>query len=72
MAELFSISGLSTLLVLILLQAVLGFDNLLYISIESKRVGEEGGKAIGAQHLRPFIREVARCVAARKNVLEGA
>ncbi|HBH90551.1 MAG TPA: tellurium resistance protein TerC, partial [Hyphomonadaceae bacterium] len=45
MAELFSISGLSTLLVLILLQAVLGFDNLLYISIESKRVGEEGGKA---------------------------
>ncbi|MAI89750.1 tellurium resistance protein TerC [Ponticaulis sp.] len=45
MAELFSLSGLSTLLVLVLLQAVLGFDNLLYISIESKRVGEEGGKA---------------------------
>ncbi len=45
MEELFSTSGLFTLLVLILLQAVLGFDNLLYISIESKRVGEEGGKA---------------------------
>lgn len=35
--ELFSISGLTTLAMLILLQAVLGFDNLLYISIESKR-----------------------------------
>ena len=45
MAELLSVSGLFTLLMLILLQAVLGFDNLLYISIESKRVGEEGGKA---------------------------
>ena len=45
MAELFSVSGLFTLLMLILLQAVLGFDNLLYISIESKRVGEEGGRA---------------------------
>ncbi len=45
MAELFSASGFFTLLMLIMLQAVLGFDNLLYISIESKRVGEEGGKA---------------------------
>ncbi|MAP94679.1 MAG: tellurium resistance protein TerC [Ponticaulis sp.] len=45
MAELFTASGFFTLLMLILLQAVLGFDNLLYISIESKRVGEEGGKA---------------------------
>ncbi|SMP76826.1 Membrane protein TerC, possibly involved in tellurium resistance [Neorhodopirellula lusitana] len=40
MAELFSISGLFTLGMLVLLQAVLGFDNLLYISIESKRVEE--------------------------------
>ena len=40
-AEVFSVSGLFTLLMLLLLQAVLGFDNLLYISIESKRVGEE-------------------------------
>jgi len=38
MDQLFSIDNISTLLMLILLQAVLGFDNLLYISIESKRV----------------------------------
>lgn len=38
--SLFSISGLMTLGMLVLLQAVLGFDNLLYISIESKRVEE--------------------------------
>lgn len=37
MAELFTIENLFTLLMLIALQAVLGFDNLLYISIESKR-----------------------------------
>ena len=40
-AEVFSVSGLFTLLMLLLLQAVLGFDNLLYISIESQRVGPE-------------------------------
>lgn len=34
------VSGLFTLLMLIMLQAVLGFDNLLYISLESKRVEE--------------------------------
>lgn len=39
-AEVFSTSGLFTLFMLLMLQAVLGFDNLLYISIESKRVGE--------------------------------
>jgi predicted tellurium resistance membrane protein TerC len=33
--------NLFTLLMLVLLQAVLGFDNLLYISIESKRVPED-------------------------------
>ncbi len=38
--EVFSVSGLFTLMMLLMLQAVLGFDNLLYISIESKRVGE--------------------------------
>lgn len=37
---LFSIQGVFTLAMLVLLQAVLGFDNLLYISIESKRVEE--------------------------------
>ena len=39
-SEVFSVSGLFTLMALLVLQAVLGFDNLLYISIESKRVGE--------------------------------
>ena len=35
---LFTFQSFFTLLMLVLLQAVLGFDNLLYISIESKRV----------------------------------
>lgn len=39
--SLFSIQGIMTLGMLVLLQAVLGFDNLLYISIESKRVPED-------------------------------
>lgn len=38
MESLLSLENLFTLLMLILLQAVLGFDNLLYISIESGRV----------------------------------
>ena len=38
MLELLTLENLFTLLMLVLLQAVLGFDNLLYISIESKRV----------------------------------
>lgn len=37
---LFSLQSLFTLLMLILLQAVLGFDNLLYIAIESNKVGD--------------------------------
>lgn len=36
--DLFTLENLFTLIMLIMLQAVLGFDNLLYISIESKRV----------------------------------
>lgn len=40
MADFFSAGNLATLVMLILLQAVLGFDNLLYISMESKRVEE--------------------------------
>ncbi|WP_084398414.1 TerC family protein [Henriciella aquimarina] len=39
--DLFTTSGFFTFLMLLLLQAVLGFDNLLYIAIESKRVGEK-------------------------------
>lgn len=38
MADIINLENLFTLAMLILLQAVLGFDNLLYISIESKRV----------------------------------
>lgn len=41
MEAIFSLDNLFTLAMLILLQAVLGFDNLLYISIESKRVAPE-------------------------------
>jgi len=37
MIELLTLENLANLAVLIFLQAVLGFDNLLYISIESKR-----------------------------------
>jgi predicted tellurium resistance membrane protein TerC len=37
---LFTVEALFTLLMLILLQAVLGFDNLLYIAIESNKVGD--------------------------------
>jgi len=40
MAELFTIDSLFTLAMLVLLQAVLGFDNLLYISLESQRAPE--------------------------------
>lgn len=40
MADLFTVEALFTLLMLILLQAVLGFDNLLYIAIESNKVGD--------------------------------
>lgn len=38
MEALFNIENFFTLFLLVLLQAVLGFDNLLYISLESKRV----------------------------------
>lgn len=43
---LFTLQSLFTLMMLILLQAVLGFDNLLYISLESKRVAEEEQKKV--------------------------
>ncbi|MGB1012964.1 MAG: TerC family protein [Nannocystaceae bacterium] len=39
--ELFTVENLANLGVLLFLQAVLGFDNLLYISIESKRVPKD-------------------------------
>lgn len=37
MEGLFTLDNLFTLLMLVLLQIVLGFDNLLYISLESKK-----------------------------------
>lgn len=40
MAELLTLEAAFTLFMLILLQAVLGFDNLLYIAIESNKVGD--------------------------------
>lgn len=41
MTELLTIDSLFTLFMLVLLQAVLGFDNLLYISLESKKAPQE-------------------------------
>ncbi len=41
MTELLTIDSLFTLFMLVLLQAVLGFDNLLYISLESKKAPTE-------------------------------
>ncbi len=46
MAEFFTFQNLADLGMLIFLQAVLGFDNLLYISIESKRAPEAKQKAV--------------------------
>jgi predicted tellurium resistance membrane protein TerC len=40
------LSHFMTLIMLIMLQAVLGFDNLLYISLESKRAPEEDRKRV--------------------------
>lgn len=46
MLELLTIDNLLTLLMLILLQVVLGFDNLLYIAIESKRAPAESQRRV--------------------------
>ncbi len=46
MLELLTIDNLLTLLMLILLQVVLGFDNLLYIAIESKRAPVESQRKV--------------------------
>ena len=46
MTDLFTIENLANLGVLIFLQAVLGFDNLLYISIESKRAPQQYQAAV--------------------------
>lgn len=54
MASILSVENWFTLLMLILLQAVLGFDNLLYISLESKKVAPES---------QAFVRRVGLGVA---------
>lgn len=46
MSELLTLHNLANLGVLLFLQAVLGFDNLLYISIESKRAPEGSQKRV--------------------------
>jgi len=46
MLELFTLDNLLTLFMLILLQAVLGFDNLLYVAIESKRAPAESQRRV--------------------------
>ena len=46
MADLLTIENLGNLLMLCFLQAVLGFDNLLYISIESQRAPAQHQKAV--------------------------
>ncbi len=46
MAELFTLQNLFTLMVLTALETVLGFDNLLYISIEAKRVAVDKQKYV--------------------------
>jgi predicted tellurium resistance membrane protein TerC len=46
MADLFTLTNLGNLLMLCFLQAVLGFDNLLYISIESQRAPVAHQKAV--------------------------
>lgn len=46
MGELFTLENLGTLLMLVALQAVLGFDNLLYISLESKRAPQDKQKFV--------------------------
>jgi predicted tellurium resistance membrane protein TerC len=52
--DIFTVDNLLTLLMLTLLQAVLGFDNLLYISMESKRV---------AAHDRQRVRRIGISIA---------
>ena len=46
MAEFFTLENLITFLILTALETVLGFDNLLYISIEAKRVPPDKQKYV--------------------------
>ena len=44
--EIFTLGNFVDLLLLVMLQAVLGFDNLLYISLESKRAPADKQAAV--------------------------
>ena len=46
MFDLFTIENFGNMIILLVLQAVLGFDNLLYISIESQRAPVANQKAV--------------------------
>ena len=46
MAEFFTVENLSTFVVLTMLETVLGFDNVLYITIEAKRVAADKQKYV--------------------------
>ncbi len=60
MAEIFSLDNLFTLAMLVLLQAVLGFDNLLYIALESQRVAPDQQARV--RHLGIIIALVLRII----------
>jgi predicted tellurium resistance membrane protein TerC len=60
MAEFFSLDTLFTLAMLVLLQAVLGFDNLLYIALESQRVAPEQQARV--RHLGIIIALILRII----------
>jgi predicted tellurium resistance membrane protein TerC len=75
MADFFTIENLTTLVVLTALETVLGFDNLLYISLEAKRVAADKQKyvrqvgiilAIGLRILLLFV--VLQLIAAFQSV----
>ena len=46
MIDILTIENIGSLMILIFLQAVLGFDNLLYISIESQRAPQHTQKKV--------------------------
>ncbi len=59
--EIQSLDNLVTLGMLVLLQAVLGFDNLLYISLESKRAPAHQQATVGAWASASRCSCVLRC-----------
>ena len=68
MAELFTIENLFTLVVLTALETVLGFDNLLYISIEAKRVAPAQAEICSAHGHDPGHRAAHRFAVCRPTI----